>query len=306
MRQQTCRLSTDASTIGLTKKKRGWIDQFKPTAVLRGSPIVYPTAVERYYVRAMEQLLRSVNTEFEKKIKKLFKTPLAKKFFTTDETLSSQTRILINALTDELTKFAEQQARKIADKFTRNINATNASALHASFEQLSGGLQIKTIALTPELRDQLKTIINVNATHIKTLATKSVDELTAATYRSIMSGRGLADLVPFFQKHNEKNLRHGQLVALDQTRKAYTALTAVRMHDADVQRFEWRHSGGTREPRQYHLLPPPTGLNGGIFELNDPPVIDQKTGERGLPGQAINCTCIMIPILQFDKGQQQQ
>ncbi len=184
----------------------------------------------------------------------------------------------------------------------RNINATNASATHQSFEQLSGGLSIKTSALTPALKEQLKTAVSVNVAHITSITTSSLDKLTSATYRSIMDGRGLADLVPFFQRHNEISKRHARNVALDQTRKAYTSLTKARMQNANVSKFEWLHSGGTQSPRQYHLMRAPAGLNGGVFSINNPPIIDKQTGQRGLPSQLINCTCVMIPVLAFDHG----
>jgi uncharacterized protein with gpF-like domain len=32
------------------------------------------------------------------------------------------------------------------------------------------------------------------------------------------------------------------------------------------------------------------------------PVIDPRTGERGIPGQAINCRCVMRPLVEF-KGE---
>ena len=48
----------------------------------------------------------------------------------------------------------------------------------------------------------------------------------------------------------------------------------------------------------------PQGLNGGIFDFDNLPVIDEKTGERGIPGQAINCKCRMRPIVEFEKGEQ--
>lgn len=44
----------------------------------------------------------------------------------------------------------------------------------------------------------------------------------------------------------------------------------------------------------------PTGLNGGIFDIDDPPVIDKRTGEKGFPGQLSYCMCIMQAVLDFE------
>ena len=40
-------------------------------------------------------------------------------------------------------------------------------------------------------------------------------------------------------------------------------------------------------------------MSGKVYRLDDPPVIDARTGERGLPGQAIFCRCTMQPIVKF-------
>jgi len=289
-------------TLELTKKRQRWVQQFKPTAVVRGLPMHYPAAVGQYYVSAMLALLDDVQDEFQRKIIRLFKSPLGREHFATDDSIESQTRILINKLTKELDKFSDKQAKKIAKRFTRNLDSTNASMMYKSFEELSGGTRLKTSTITESIREQLKNAINVNSGLIKSIITSSIGQMSDAVYRSIMTGRGLADLTPFFEKHNEISKRHARNVALDQTRKAYTALTRTRMTSAGLGKFEWRHSGGGQEPRKYHKDNWPLGLNRGIFDINDPPVIDKKTGEKGLPGQAINCKCIMVPVLDFSDG----
>lgn len=54
------------------------------------------------------------------------------------------------------------------------------------------------------------------------------------------------------------------------------------MKSAGVKKFQWLHSAGGRDPRPLHINDYPSGLNGGIFSFDDLPVIDEKTGERGI------------------------
>jgi hypothetical protein len=74
------------------------------------------------------------------------------------------------------------------------------------------------------------------------------------------------------------------LIARDQVRKVTTAINVERAKSAGITKFRWRHSGGGSEPRQDHV-----DMDGMIFSYDDPPVIDERTGERGYPGQLINC-----------------
>ena len=149
--------------------------------------------------------------------------------------------------------------------------------------------------------------MNVNVDLIKTINANYLEQVKGAVNRSIQNGGGLETLVPnmnkFLKSEAQKTRNKAKNVALDQTRKAYNALNAARMERIGVKKFEWVHSGGGQSPREYHMAAAPSGLNGGIFSIDDPPVIDQKTGELGLPGQAINCKCIMRPLIQFDEGE---
>ena len=92
-----------------------------------------------------------------------------------------------------------------------------------------------------------------------------------------------------------KTVNRGVNIARDQTRKAYNNLNAARMRKVGVTEFIWRHSGGGRNPRDLHQ----NVLNGKKFSLDDLPVIDERTGETGIPGQAINCKCTMEPVVTF-------
>ena len=37
-------------------------------------------------------------------------------------------------------------------------------------------------------------------------------------------------------------------------------------------------------------------LHGRIFRFDEPPVIDERTQQRGLPGETYNCRCSLTPI----------
>jgi uncharacterized protein with gpF-like domain len=84
------------------------------------------------------------------------------------------------------------------------------------------------------------------------------------------------------------------MIATDQTKKSFSALSKARMEKIGVQSYRWLHTSGSRHPRKLHIE-----MSGNVYRYDDPPIIDERTGERGIPGQAINCACRMQPILQF-------
>jgi SPP1 gp7 family putative phage head morphogenesis protein len=153
--------------------------------------------------------------------------------------------------------------------------------------------------MTPRVAQMVDAGAAESAGLISSIPSKYLQQVQGDVMRSITSGNGLQDLVPALQERNVKTLNWAANVAKDQTRKVYNNINKARMQDAGVNKFEWIHSGGSNKPRKYHLDHAPAGLNGGIFDFNDPPIIDENTGERGIPGQLPYCGCTMRPIIDL-------
>ena len=98
-----------------------------------------------------------------------------------------------------------------------------------------------------------------------------------------------------------------RLIARDQNDKATEAMMILRMEANGLHLVKWCHTHlPEKKPRDYHLRKwdghtgkrngRPNGLNGYIFDISKPPVIDLETGERGYPAQLINCRCYLVPV----------
>jgi len=196
-------------------------------------------------------------------------------------------------------KFAAK-ATPLATGFLTRVDRNATTNLERSLKSTSADMTLK-MKNTPAVTKAIKSRIADNVDLITRIPAEFLDKVKQDVNDSLRKGNGLADLQPKMEERYGEAKRHAQLVALDQTRKAYTAINSERMRANGVTKFEWVHSGGSQEPRPYHLhTPAQGGLNGGIFDINDPPIIDKKTGERGLPGDDYNCRCTMRPIVTFD------
>jgi SPP1 gp7 family putative phage head morphogenesis protein len=179
--------------------------------------------------------------------------------------------------------------------------AASKTALHTSLKKMTGGLSLKTSLMTPQLNAVYKAQVAQNVGLIKTIAAEYLKNVEGAVMRSITTGRGLQDLVPALEQYEGYTHRKAKNVALDQTRKTYNAINKGRMTGIGVKRFMWIHSGGGAEPREDHIA-----MDGEVFSFDNPPVIDERTGERGIPGQAINCRCTMAPVFDFSDAQENE
>lgn len=114
------------------------------------------------------------------------------------------------------------------------------------------------------------------------------------------------ELVAWIEKVGEVDTERAEIIADDQIAKASVVFQLLKWRDQGWRRVQWRHSKGVKEPRKYHTDKwdgvsgkedgKPNALNGYVFPMGRPPVIDQKTGERGYPAQLINCRCYLVPF----------
>lgn len=250
-------------------------------------------------------------SDVQDQIKALYGSDAAKAYFTLDQSqrvamdasIASMAKRLFAELNKKYAKAFGLASVVLAERMVDQVSKESATNLHRSIKKVSGGLSIKTKIFGGDLKETFKASITANANLIKTLPQEYLDSVSSAVFRSIASGNGLEDLQPYLEKKYDGNIRKAKNVALDQTRKAYNDINADRMRAVKMTKFEWVHTGGGHKPREYHMEEYPVGLNGGIFDVNDPPIIDEKTGERGLPGHAINCKCVMRPVLEFDNDE---
>jgi len=178
------------SKFKLTEKKKKWVKQFKPTAIMRGKPLNYPATVEAKYIKDLEKLTRQVIAETEKEIRKIFSGQAAKQYFAADESVASQSRILLNKLFARLNTAIAKRSKTISMQMVNNTNKASASGLNSSLKELSGGLSIKTSTIGPVVSERLKASIDVNVDLIKSIQSKYLDGVKDAVNRSIQTGNG--------------------------------------------------------------------------------------------------------------------
>ena len=281
----------------LSAKRRKWVDQraARGQVVLKGKPLFHSLSARKKYEQDIVIMINAMTSKTGRELRALFKSKEARDFYAEDASLISNARKLLRRLRKDFDLYYEKNSKEVTKRMINRIDKQSSSALQSSIEKLSGGLAVKTDFISGDVKEILEASISRNVNLIKSIETKYFDDIEDLVMRSIApGGRGLEDL-KVLDKMKDKTINRGVNIAKDQTRKAYNNLNAIRMGKAGIGKFIWRHSGGGRDPRDLHL----NVLNGQIFSLDDLPVIDERTGERGIPGQAINCGCIMEPIATF-------
>lgn len=177
---------------------------------------------------------------------------------------------------------------KIATDFAKNTKRVGMNTV-------KNGLEVSGIDWNEDLQkrnaqEQFNEILKLNVQLIRDARADILEKVQNTIQDSFVSGLSLNDLKEEIKKVANYSDNRAKLIAYDQTRKAQGAYCISAYNKAGVSKFKWIHSGGGK-PRKLHKQ-----YNGKIFDYNDPPIIDEKTGTKGYPSQLINCKCQMIPI----------
>jgi len=281
----------------LTRKRDLWASQRAAAPTFKGD-VLYPSAAAQVrYVRALSSLTAQMTAQVTRDVTRLFKTEAAQAQFAQDATISSQSRILVASLSDKFTALFAKKAKPLAESMVKDADKASTTALHSSLQKLSGGMSLKTSVMNSSLSNIYKASVAENVSLIKSIAAEYMQKVEGAVMRSITTGNGLQDLIPALEQYEGQTHRRAKNIALDQTRKAYNSINKGRMQALGVNQFQWHHSGGGAHPREDHIE-----MDGNIYSFDKLPVIDERTGERGIPGQAVNCRCTMSPVFEFLKG----
>lgn len=265
---------------------------------VRGKKLNYNAGIEAWYKKRLAGLVTQMTTEVQKEVKRLFER-LPVKPFATDESIGSQARILMNELTKKFENLFALESLTLADFMLERMLKASETNLKSSLRELSGGLSIKTSIVPAELRDVVKASIAENVSLIKSIPAQYFTNVTGDVMRSITSGAGMFDLLPQIKKYGMHTHRRAELLALDQTRKAYTSVNVARLNALGTTRFEWVHSAGGQTPRESHVK-----ISGQVFTFAnleaEQAALDVPKQDRGLPGYPIGCRCSMAPISQYE------
>lgn len=308
----------------ITKKRKRWA-QARRDVTLKGTRLNFNAALQEKFVKFYTDAFISQIEEYEKAVRKIFRSDPSKDFLekqkeigTLDASMTSNAKRILNKLNKVFENLFSEKSILFANKLVDQTSKVSSSALHTSMQKLTGGLSLKTATVPFGMEEVAKAIVQENSSLIISKAALYRDQISESVYRSITTGSGLHEVLPFIENLKVRTKRQSKQLALDQTRKAYNTINKQRMLGLGIKQFEWLHSGGGQEPRKSH-----EALSGKIFCFTEPTEEEKKRGFKGppvinaeqvrkgeapihgIPGQAINCKCTMGPVIQFEDEEEE-
>lgn len=149
--------------------------------------------------------------------------------------------------------------------------------------------------IVPELTTEQKKQIAENYTnnmqfYIKKWVVKDIAEMRTKVQKAVLDGYREDQVQEMLQKEYKIGSDKAKFLAQNETSIMLAELKKQTYTQMGFEYFIWNTILDGKE-RELHA-----DLHGKIFRFDEPPIIDARTGQRGLPGQTYNCRCSLTPI----------
>lgn len=153
----------------------------------------------------------------------------------------------------------------------------------------------KLNVIEPELTAEQKAEIAKNYTnnmqfYIKNWVAEDIPKMRQKVQKAVLEGYREDEVQEMLQKGYGIAERKAKFLAQNETSIMLAQLKKATYTQMGFEHFVWNTILDGKE-REEHK-----DLHGKIFRFDEPPVIDKRTGQKGLPGETYNCRCSLTPI----------
>jgi len=257
----------------------------KKNKTIVSTPLHSPVFAE--IKKQVGELVQKMTDEYQAEIKALFSSNRKTIMDAQDDTLAGLVNLKLDSLLRKYENLLGFYAPIWASKITSESAIINQAKLNKVFSKLVSEVSLSPVAFqSGTMKEVLSAVTQESAALFKTIAPIYHSDVQKAVFNSIANGKGYADLVPFFEARNPGIKNYAITRTQDQSAKAYNGIAMAQMKNAGIEKFEWMHTSGSREPRKLH-----EELNGKKFSFDNLPFIGVLYGKDiyGIPGQLPNC-----------------
>ena len=221
--------------------------------------------------------------------------------------------IFENLLSDKLKSFVREQIQRAQTKL--NVINSFLEYIQLNYDQIiesmifdnevitildSVGNEVKQNVrkiniiepeLTQEQKDQIAQDYTFNMKYyIKNWMPNRISNMRVKVQKAILEGYRPDQVQEMLEKEYRIGKNKAKFLAQNETSIMLAELKKSMYTEMGFTEFIWQTILDGRERPEHHKL------NGKIFSFDNPPIIDERTGQRGLPGQTYNCRCNLIPV----------
>lgn len=203
---------------------------------------------------------------------------------------------------------AEGKRKYLIDSINKKIDAMSAK-VEETIKTLSFGADLPLFAMNqdivsdlpvvgvkPEIDERTASRLRKDYTESQKLNIKGWNDEQVLRLREAVEKYQTSEtkesLIDIIQKEWQVTANKANFLARQETSLFFSKLSMNRAAVSGVRRYRWSTSHDERV-RESHKK-----LNGTIHSVDDPPIVDDRTGRRGHPGEDFGCRCAAIWVLE--------
>ena len=125
---------------------------------------------------------------------------------------------------------------------------------------------------------------------IKDKLPEQVIKMREVVGQMAIDGESRITIQKYIERNFEKDQKRAKFLARNESSIAVTEYLSAKYQEEGFEEFKWIANLDERVRDEHKEL------NGTIHRFDNPPIIDKRTGTRGLPGEFYNCRCTFVPV----------
>ncbi len=253
----------------------------------------WPTAARIAYLRGILQLLDKVQARVRRELFPLLPTILGSHNATRPDGGVGRIDMTGGITDDSVKKIRAELEREIPDRDIQLLAQQSAlrTAEHSRRElerQVRAVAKIDLHGGEQGLATHIDAFIADNVRLVKSVAFDQLGELEGIILRGARQGLRHEVVAKQIEERFGVSRRRAALIARDQIGKLNGEIAQLRQQQLGIKRYHWSTSQDERVRASHRRL------EGTVQQWSKPPVVD---GEKIHPGQAVQCRCQAIPII---------
>jgi len=164
-----------------------------------------------------------------------------------------------------------------------------------SYKKKIGQIPIINKKISLKMRDKISKTYSDNLNkYIAGFKEEEVRKIRSLVERQALAGNRSSALKETLIKEYGVSQNKAKFLARQEMSLFMASLQQAEFQEYGAKKIKW-HTSQDERVRDEHKL-----LNGKVFSFDNLPIIDIRTGERGLPGQAFGCRCTMSAVFDLN------
>lgn len=277
-------MSTEIRTVVIEE------DEDNSAEYLLGGIIAYNASFAANQLADINNLVIPMMRQTERKIMALFNKYDRKEISFIQ--LTSKLKVTMGTLNVDQKKIFRKEGKELSYRYSAGLSKLTKQAVKRAIQPLYYGRRPPEFKENSKEFRAMESVAYYSMFNFIMASQAFYHEKIAFEVATAIRAKSSSGVAEYFGKQVGITERHTANKFGDNFRQDTNSLSRALLDRNGFDDFRWIYTDRAKEPRPFHKF----DLAGNVYSIDEPPVIDEATGEKGHPGQLWGCKCMMQPV----------